>query len=83
VRRAARELAGCARPGKLGAECQGVSVELDEIRDEQEQTADPGGKLAWAEIKVADIGDIFDGRPNRVQSFLVKPSRERCEALLG
>jgi len=33
---------------------------------EQEQTADPSAKLAWAKVKFADISGIFDGWPNCV-----------------
>ena len=77
---AGRDHGGARKPG---AERQCVAVETHQIVDEQEQAADPGGKLMRGQHEVADIGDGFRAGADALGALLVEPPRQGREAFRG
>ena len=59
---------------------EGVPVETHQIVDEQEQAADPGGKLMRGQHEVADIGDGFRAGADALGALLVEPPRQGRKA---
>jgi hypothetical protein len=62
---------------------QCVTLELHQIRDEQEQSAHPCDELAWAEHEVADIGDRLSIGTDADGTLLVEPARQWRKAFCG
>src|SRR5215831_9559391 len=62
-----------ARTWQLGIHGQRLTVETDQVGNEQEQAANPGDELAWHERKLANIGDGLLGGPDRGEALFVQP----------
>src|SRR3954468_7414469 len=60
-----------------------VAVKLDQIGNEQEQPAHPGGELSFGEDEVLDVGYGFDGRSDAEGTFFTTASRQGSKALCG
>ena len=69
------------RPGQPGAFRQGVQVQANEIRQEEEEAATPRGEPARRQREGAHIRHRFDERPRPVRAFLVQAARQCREAL--
>src|SRR5262249_24610422 len=67
---------------QLGIHGQRLTIETDQVGNEQEQAANPGDELSWRERKLANIGDGLLGGPDRGEPLFVYPPRQSGKALL-
>ena len=68
---------------EFGAHCQRVAVETHQIVQEQEQTSNARGELAWREGEVMDIGHRFSIWSHADRSLFVTSPRQRSKTLQG
>src|SRR5258707_3926235 len=64
---------------QLGGVGEGVDSKADHVGDEQEETAEAGGELAWLQGEAAAISDGFDSGSDTVWPLVVAASRQTSE----
>src|SRR5258708_23740569 len=69
------------RARQLGAERQGVGVQMHQIGDEQEQPSDPRRELARRQREATDVGDGLGAGPGLNGTLVVEPAWQRSEPL--
>jgi hypothetical protein len=57
--------------GQMRGFDQGIQVQAHQIGDKQEETATAGGKGAWSQRQLADVGNRFDGGAEALVALLV------------
>ncbi len=71
------------RARQLGAERQGVGVQMHQIGNEQEQPSDPRRELARRQREATDVGDGLGAGPGLNGTLVVEPAWQRSEPLRG
>jgi hypothetical protein len=69
------------RPGQMSGSGQMIEVELDQIRDKEEEASKTGGEPTRSQREVANVCDSFYGGSGIVRPLLVQTPWQRSESL--